>query len=205
MTPKPAGRDSRRTRNADRATPGAFPGVLDVAITPDAHHGLRRAGRLRDGHARNAGHGPGGLRHRLRHGRAALGGAARERPRRSASRAFSRLVMQRVGLGKGARGQRRLRGALPGDRARRAPRRWACSRGAAERDRIPVDDDWDIPKDSRAWRGQQPARQPGRRQPLHRAAARRRAPLGDVPHRLARLRPRPGRPTTSSRRRRSWA
>ena len=28
-------------------------------------------------------------------------------------------------------------------------------RGRAERDRIPVDDDWDIPKDSRAWRGQQ--------------------------------------------------
>ena len=27
-------------------------------------------------------------------------------------------------------------------------------RGTAERDRIPVDDDWDIPKDSRAWRGQ---------------------------------------------------
>ena len=27
-------------------------------------------------------------------------------------------------------------------------------RGTAERDRIPVDDDWDVPKDSRAWRGQ---------------------------------------------------
>ena len=27
-------------------------------------------------------------------------------------------------------------------------------RGTAERDRIPVDEDWDVPKDSRAWRGQ---------------------------------------------------
>jgi tRNA-splicing ligase RtcB len=66
---------------------------------------------------------------------------------------FSRRVMQRVGLGAGSRGQ-----AMPLARFQEIVRGGAEAlgekRGTAERDRIPVDGDWEIPKGSRAWRGQ---------------------------------------------------
>jgi tRNA-splicing ligase RtcB len=67
---------------------------------------------------------------------------------------FSRKVMGRVGLGAGSRGQ-----SFSADRFQEAIRGGALAlgarRGKAERDRIPVDDDWDVPKRSRAGRGQQ--------------------------------------------------
>jgi tRNA-splicing ligase RtcB len=62
--------------------------------------------------------------------------------------------MTRVGLGKGAKGE-----SFAKDRFQEIVRGGAEAlgerRGAAERDRIPVDEGWDIPRDSRAWRGQQ--------------------------------------------------
>src|SRR5678816_2706822 len=61
--------------------------------------------------------------------------------------------MRRVGLGLGAKGQ-----AVSAERFQEIVRGGAeamgARRGTAERDRIPVDEDWDVPKDSRAWRGQ---------------------------------------------------
>ena len=113
--------------------------------------------------------------------------------------------MQRVGLGAGSRGQSTSRRSASRRSCAAGRRPWASGAGAAERDRIPVEDAWDIPKDSRAWRGQQQLGSLGRRQSLHRAAARRRAPLGDVPHRLARLRPRPGHALLREGAGRSWA
>jgi len=61
--------------------------------------------------------------------------------------------MQRVGLGAGAKGQsvstKRFQEIVRGGAEAMGARR-----GTAERDRIPVDEDWDVPRDSRAWRGQ---------------------------------------------------
>lgn len=129
-----------------------FPGVLDVAITPDAHHGygvpvgcvMATRGTLAMG--------PVG--YDIGCGMAALRSPV---PRVEATpekvRDFSRLVMSRVGLGAGSKGQ-----SFPRDRFEEIVRHGAEalgeSRGAAERDRIPVDEEWDIPQDSRAWRGQ---------------------------------------------------
>ena len=130
-----------------------FPGVLDVAVTPDAHHGygvpvgcvMATSGTLAMG--------PVG--YDIGCGIAALRSAA---PRDAATpervREFSRLVMRRVGLGAGSKGE-----PLSKERFQEVVRGGAEAlgerRGAAERDRIPVEDSWDIPKDSRAWRGQQ--------------------------------------------------
>jgi tRNA-splicing ligase RtcB len=129
-----------------------FPGVLDVAITPDAHQGygvpvgcvMATRGTLAMG--------PVG--YDIGCGMAALRSAVpREAATPEAARAFSRLVMQRVGLGKGARGDSFSRERFQ-DVVRQGATALGESRGTAERDRIPVDEDWDIPKDSRAWRGQ---------------------------------------------------
>jgi tRNA-splicing ligase RtcB (3'-phosphate/5'-hydroxy nucleic acid ligase) len=59
-----------------------------------------------------------------------------------------------VGLGMGSRGQRVSAGRFQ-EIVRGGAEALGARRGAAERDRIPVDDDWDIPKTSRAWRGQE--------------------------------------------------
>jgi tRNA-splicing ligase RtcB len=69
-------------------------------------------------------------------------------------KAFSRLVMSRVGLGAGAKGQSTSKERFQ-EIVRGGAEALGAARGTAERDRIPVDDEWDIPKDSRAWRGQQ--------------------------------------------------
>ena len=129
-----------------------FPGVLDVVVTPDAHHGygvpvgcvLATSGTIAMG--------PVG--YDIGCGMAAL---RSEVPRSAATpdrvQQFSKRVMARVGLGAGARGQ-----SFSKDRFQELVRGGAEAlgerRGAAERDRIPVEDSWDIPKDSRAWRGQ---------------------------------------------------
>jgi tRNA-splicing ligase RtcB (3'-phosphate/5'-hydroxy nucleic acid ligase) len=135
-------------RNARR-----FPGVLDVAVTPDAHHGygvpvgcvMATDGTLAMG--------PVG--YDIGCGIAALrSGVPREAAEPEKVKEFSRLVMRRVGLGAGSKGQ-----SVSPDRFQEIVRGGATAlgapRGTAERDRIPVDDDWDIPQDSRAWRGQQ--------------------------------------------------
>lgn len=130
-----------------------FPGVMDVVITPDAHTGygvpvgcvLATRGTLAMG--------PVG--YDIGCGMAAL---RSDVPKEAATpdkvRAFSHKVMARVGLGVGSKGesvsQQRFQEVVRGGAVALGVRR-----GAAERDRIPVDDDWDIPKDSRAWRGQQ--------------------------------------------------
>ena len=130
-----------------------FPGVLDAVLTPDAHHGygvpvgcvMATDGTLAMG--------PVG--YDIGCGIAALRSSV---PRAEATpervKDFSRRVMARVGLGAGARGQ-----PVSKDRFQEIVRGGAealgARRGTAERDRIPVDDDWDVPKDSRAWRGQQ--------------------------------------------------
>jgi tRNA-splicing ligase RtcB (3'-phosphate/5'-hydroxy nucleic acid ligase) len=129
-----------------------FPGVLDVVITPDAHHGygvpvgcvIATSGTLAMG--------PVG--YDIGCGMAALrSGVAQDEATPERVKDFSRRVMQRVGLGAGSKGQ-----SLPLARFQEIVRGGALAlgekRGTAERDRIPVDDDWDIPKDSRAWRGQ---------------------------------------------------
>jgi tRNA-splicing ligase RtcB len=129
-----------------------FPGVLDAVLTPDAHHGygvpvgcvMATDGTLAMG--------PVG--YDIGCGIAALRSTV---PRAEATpdrvKDFSRRVMQRVGLGAGAKGQ-----PVSTDRFQEIVRGGAeamgARRGTAERDRIPVDEDWDIPKDSRAWRGQ---------------------------------------------------
>ena len=134
-------------RNARR-----FPGVLDVAITPDAHVGygvpvgcvMATSGTLAMG--------PVG--YDIGCGIAALrSDVPREAATPERAKAFSREVMRRVGLGAGSRGQ-----PVSTERFQEIVRRGAealgVKRGTAERDRIPVDDGWDIPKRSRAWRGQ---------------------------------------------------
>jgi tRNA-splicing ligase RtcB len=130
-----------------------FPGVLDVAVTPDAHHGygvpvgcvMATSGTLAMG--------PVG--YDIGCGIAALRSTVpRDRATPDRVREFSRLVMKRVGLGAGSKGQ-----ALSKERFEEVVRGGAEAlgerRGTAERDRIPVEEAWDIPKDSRAWRGQQ--------------------------------------------------
>lgn len=129
-----------------------FPGVLDVVVTPDAHHGygvpvgcvMATSGTLAMG--------PVG--YDIGCGIAALRSAVPdERASPERVRDFSRRVMRRVGLGAGSRGlptsaerfQEVVRGGAEALGARR---------GTAERDRIPVEDSWEIPKRSRAWRGQ---------------------------------------------------
>jgi tRNA-splicing ligase RtcB len=129
-----------------------FPGVVDVAITPDAHTGygvpvgcvLATRGTLAMGPVGyDIGCGMAALRSQV--------------PKAAATpekvRVFSHKVMARVGLGAGSKGE-----AVSLERFQEVVRGGATAlgvrRGTAERDRIPVDDDWDIPKDSRAWRGQ---------------------------------------------------
>jgi tRNA-splicing ligase RtcB len=135
-------------RNARR-----FPGVLDVAITPDAHTGygvpvgcvMATSGTLAMGPVGyDIGCGMAALRSEV----------LREEATPERVKAFSREVMRRVGLGVGSRGQ-----AVSKERFQEIVRGGAeamgVKRGTAERDRIPVDDRWDIPPRSRAWRGQQ--------------------------------------------------
>jgi tRNA-splicing ligase RtcB len=130
-----------------------FPGVLDVAITPDAHQGygvpvgcvMATSGTLAMGPVGyDIGCGMAALRSEV----------GREEATPEKARDFSRRVMARVGLGKGARGESFARERFE-EIVRGGAEALGERRGAAERDRIPVDDRWDIPKDSRAWRGQQ--------------------------------------------------
>jgi tRNA-splicing ligase RtcB len=130
-----------------------FPGVLDVAVTPDAHTGygvpvgcvMATSGTLAMG--------PVG--YDIGCGMAAL---RSDVPRQEATpervKAFSLEVMRRVGLGVGSRGpsvsKERFQEVLRGGALALGVRR-----GTAERDRIPVDDSWDVPRSSRAWRGQE--------------------------------------------------
>jgi tRNA-splicing ligase RtcB len=129
-----------------------FPGVADVVITPDAHHGygvpvgcvMATRGTLAMGPVGyDIGCGMAALRSQV----------PREQATPERVKAFSSRVMQRVGLGAGSRGQ-----SLSLERFQEVVRGGAEAlgeaRGAAERDRIPVDDAWQIPKRSRAWRGQ---------------------------------------------------
>ena len=129
-----------------------FPGVIDVVITPDAHHGygvpvgcvMATSGTLAMGPVGyDIGCGIAALRSNV----------ARDRATPEHVQGFSRRVMQRVGLGAGSRGQ-----ALSLERFQEVVRGGAEAlgeaRGTAERDRIPVDDSWEIPERSRAWRGQ---------------------------------------------------
>jgi tRNA-splicing ligase RtcB len=129
-----------------------FPGVVDVAITPDAHHGygvpvgcvIATTGTLAMG--------PVG--YDIGCGMAALrSDVPRDEATPDRVKQFSRLVMSRVGLGAGAKGQPVSKDRFQ-DIVRGGAEALGAKRGAAERDRIPVDDGWDIPKDSRAWRGQ---------------------------------------------------
>jgi tRNA-splicing ligase RtcB len=129
-----------------------FPGVVDVAVTPDAHQGygvpvgcvMATKGTLAMG--------PVG--YDIGCGMAVLRSPVpREEATAEKVRAFSRLVMARVGLGAGAPGQSFPRARFE-EIVRGGAEALGESRDAAERDRIPVDDDWDIPRDSRAWRGQ---------------------------------------------------
>jgi tRNA-splicing ligase RtcB len=129
-----------------------FPGVLDAAITPDAHHGygvpvgsvIATTGTLAMG--------PVG--YDIGCGMAALrSDARRDRATPDRVKDFSRLVMSRVGLGAGAKGQPMSKERFQ-DVVRGGAEALGAPRGTAERDRIPVEDEWDIPKDSRAWRGQ---------------------------------------------------
>jgi tRNA-splicing ligase RtcB (3'-phosphate/5'-hydroxy nucleic acid ligase) len=135
-------------RNARR-----FPGVRDVAITPDAHQGygvpvgcvIASEGTLAMGPVGyDIGCGIAALRSEV----------AKEDATPDKVKAFSREVMRRVGLGAGSRGQ-----SVSDERFQEVIRGGAeasgARRGTAERDRIPVEDTWDVPKRSRAWRGQQ--------------------------------------------------
>jgi len=130
----------------------SFPGVLDAVLTPDAHHGygvpvgcvMATSGTLAMGPVGyDIGCGIAALRSTI--------------PRQDATpdrvRAFSRLVMARVGLGAGAKGEPVSRDRFQ-EIVRGGAEALGARRGTAERDRIPVDDGWDIPKDSKAWRGQ---------------------------------------------------
>jgi tRNA-splicing ligase RtcB len=129
-----------------------FPGVLDAAITPDAHHGygvpvgcvIATTGTLAMG--------PVG--YDIGCGMAALrSDVPRDRATPDRVKGFSRLVMSRVGLGAGSKGQPLSKERFQ-DVVRGGAEALGARRGTAERDRIPVEDEWDIPKDSRAWRGQ---------------------------------------------------
>jgi tRNA-splicing ligase RtcB len=134
-------------RNARR-----FPGVLDVAITPDAHTGygvpvgcvMATSGTLAMGPVGyDIGCGVAALSSRV----------ARDQATPERVKAFSRQVMRRVGLGMGSRGQP-VSDVRFQELVRGGAEALGMSRGSAERDRIPVEDGWDIPKQSRAWRGQ---------------------------------------------------
>jgi tRNA-splicing ligase RtcB len=129
-----------------------FPGVVDVAITPDAHHGygvpvgcvIATTGTLAMG--------PVG--YDIGCGMAALNSdVPRERATPDRVKEFSQRVMARVGLGMGAKGQPVSKERFE-EIVRGGAEALGATRGGAERDRIPVEDGWDIPKDSRAWRGQ---------------------------------------------------
>jgi tRNA-splicing ligase RtcB len=129
-----------------------FPGVLDVAVTPDAHVGygvpvgsvIATAGTLAMGPVGyDIGCGVAILRSDV----------PRARATPEAVRDFSQKVMTRVGLGKGAAGQPVSKQRFE-EIVRGGAEAAGSPRGRAERDRIPVDDAWDIPRDSRAWRGQ---------------------------------------------------
>jgi tRNA-splicing ligase RtcB len=135
-------------RNARR-----FPGVLDVAITPDAHTGygvpvgcvMATRGTLAMGPVGyDIGCGIAALRSEV----------GRDQATPDRVRAFSRDVMRRVGLGVGAKGQS-VSAARFQEILRGGAEALGARRGSAERDRIPVDDTWDVPRDSRAWRGQE--------------------------------------------------
>src|SRR5215470_14184251 len=138
---------------AQIANARAFPGVLDVAVTPDAHHGygvpvgcvIATTGTLAMGPVGyDIGCGIAVLRSDV--------------PRAEATpekvRDFSRRVMSRVGLGKGSQGESVSKPRFQ-EIIRGGAEALGAHRGRAERDRIPVDDDWDVPKESKAWRGQQ--------------------------------------------------
>jgi tRNA-splicing ligase RtcB len=138
----------RQIQNARR-----FPGVVDVVVTPDAHSGygvpvgcvMATTGTLAMGPVGyDIGCGMCILRSEV----------GRDRATPDRVKRFSHTVMSRVGLGAGSRGQ-----SFSSERFQEVVRGGALAlgarRGKAERDRIPVDDDWDIPKRSRAWRGQQ--------------------------------------------------
>ena len=129
-----------------------FPGVLDAVITPDAHHGygvpvgcvIATTGTLAMG--------PVG--YDIGCGMAALkSDVPRDRATPDRVKEFSRLVMRRVGLGAGSKGQPFSKERFQ-EVVRGGAEALGAPRGTAERDRIPVEDGWDIPKDSRAWRGQ---------------------------------------------------
>ena len=150
---EPLWQEAEQTLGAQIRNAWRFPGVLDVAITPDAHLGygvpvgcvMATRGTLAMG--------PVG--YDIGCGIAAL---RSEVPKQEAAperlREFSRRVMRRVGLGAGSRGQA-LSDARFQEVIRGGAEALGARRGMAERDRIPVDDDWDVPKRSRAWRGQQ--------------------------------------------------
>src|SRR5262245_29507320 len=134
-------------RNARR-----FPDVRDVAITPAAHQGygvpvgcvMATEGTLAMGPVGyDIGCGIAALRSEV----------GKENATPDKVKAFSREVMRRVGLGPGSRGQ-----SVSDERFQEVIRGGAeaagARRGTAERDRIPVEDSWDVPKKSRAWRGQ---------------------------------------------------
>ena len=136
-------------RNARR-----FPGVLDVAITPDAHIGYGvPVGCVM---ATNGTLAMGPVGYDIGCGIAAL---RSDVPREAATpdrvRAFSREVMRRVGLGAGSKGRESVSKERFQEIVRGGAEALGARRGAAERDRIPVEDGWDVPRDSRAWRGQQ--------------------------------------------------
>jgi tRNA-splicing ligase RtcB len=135
-------------RNARR-----FPGVQDVAITPDAHQGygvpvgcvMATTGTLAMGPVGyDIGCGVAALRSEV----------AKEEATPDRVKAFSREVMRRVGLGAGSRGQSASHERFQ-ELIRGGAEALGTQRGTAERDRIPVEDAWDVPKSSRAWRGQQ--------------------------------------------------
>jgi tRNA-splicing ligase RtcB len=130
-----------------------FPGVQDVAITPDAHQGygvpvgcvMATTGTLAMGPVGyDIGCGVAALRSEV----------AKEEATPDRVKAFSREVMRRVGLGAGSRGQSASHERFQ-ELIRGGAEALGTQRGTAERDRIPVEDAWDVPKSSRAWRGQQ--------------------------------------------------
>jgi tRNA-splicing ligase RtcB len=144
--------EAEESLGAQIANARRFPGVVDAVVTPDAHHGygvpvgcvLATTGTLAMG--------PVG--YDIGCGMAALrSDVTRDRATPDRIQQFSKLVMRRVGLGAGSKGE-----SFSRDRFQELIRGGAAAlgekRGAAERDHIPVDDSWDVPKDSRAWRGQ---------------------------------------------------
>jgi tRNA-splicing ligase RtcB len=129
-----------------------FPGVLDAVLTPDAHHGYGvPVGCVM---ATNGTLAMGPVGYDIGCGIAALRSTvARDEATPDRVKDFSRRVMQRVGLGMGAKGQPVSRERFQ-EIVRGGAEALGARRGTAERDRIPVDESWDVPKDSRAWRGQ---------------------------------------------------